>query len=901
MLKDFTTFLGLKTSETTPPPNSAQSCSNVVLDRIRGSIQNTLGYSKLYDLPVPTSDEKSTSLSWMNCHKIYVPNHGGRYVTLAMGKYTKGDYFDGNSPVNRWGVWARPYWANLLDNNNSTLETDSGNWTAYGNHSANQSSSYKRNGSYSLKISSTGIGDFQNNYATLDLTDLPNGWLTVGQTYVLRMYGLFHIGGNMSLSIAGNTFSTFSLPGGSTVFTEYSVEFTAKTLDPLKITLNGLIPQELYLDDVEILGWVDAWQELSEMQTVKAVAVSAGTVQIDDGSLALPQSYFTNQRMKDWVVMYVGAGQYSQGHVVSALRTSGSSVYLDLQSFDPANSHIAAGSKLFIFRNLALESALEFGAYNNYYPSDPSIAYFDTVGNEARLTVGNGAYDFPVMIGFGQWRYGWNTASQTVGVVDRLYMEQSCAEGHKWTLRKDSSGTAADSGSLPVGTYLLAVSIIYQDGQEGQLYTSFDSIVIGAGSLKAQWKIDVNVGTLPRRAKLLRMYVKKDTGLYYYIKDVDLSSYSSWTLAIDTVTTRALYYVSDLIDVAQADWDARGADLETQRGRAVSNTGVIRYLRARSSGATRFAYGCVVDGVPTPNKVYMSNQSGDGVNLWDAFPADGNTTLDIEYSDGDEVLECGPQAERILVFKNHSVALLLPDNVGGYSRDLLGANIGMCSPESLVNFEDSWVWADYNGIYSFGASGLKLLNGDWLNDWRSLSQSQKEATRAIVDRDLRKIRFYINGLTYVYSFDDSQWLNESVETPQGYVRGVDFNVDYFDQSSIYRIGGSNLLNGAALAVSFKTNNVLLQEGEVFDILIDRLSIQKNGTTPVTVGVYLDDAVTASFSQVLAPFETTSTIKAPLFTLCKKFCLSFMASMGQESDSMEIKRVSMYYDAMPSGS
>ena len=83
--------------------------------------------------------------------------------------------------------------------NNRGFENSKGNWTDNGNHSAVQSSTYKKTGTYSLKITATAAGDGTSNYESLPYTIL-NSAIISGNKYTFELWAYGNTNG-VTLSI----------------------------------------------------------------------------------------------------------------------------------------------------------------------------------------------------------------------------------------------------------------------------------------------------------------------------------------------------------------------------------------------------------------------------------------------------------------------------------------------------------------------------------------------------------------------------------------------------------------------------------------------------------------------------------------------------------------------------
>jgi hypothetical protein len=115
MFKRYDKFLGIHSSEAAPSANSARSSIGMVRDRVRGRLRLSDGYTAPLTLPVLDQVNHNTqfhidNLVWKDVHSVYIPNEGGRYVTLAVAYYRKITHYGDVAHEYRWGVWANPYY-----------------------------------------------------------------------------------------------------------------------------------------------------------------------------------------------------------------------------------------------------------------------------------------------------------------------------------------------------------------------------------------------------------------------------------------------------------------------------------------------------------------------------------------------------------------------------------------------------------------------------------------------------------------------------------------------------------------------------------------------------------------------------------------------------------------------
>jgi hypothetical protein len=139
----------------------------------------------------------------------------------------------------------------ITNANNTGFETNLGDWTNKGNHSAVRSTVDKRTGTASMRITSSGAGDTTANYMYLPASAL--GTITSGNKYTVELWARSATATStvtVNLGTQSTTSGTISTTVGS--FTKVVFNFTANGgEDTLKIYGNKAI-DSLYIDDVSL-------------------------------------------------------------------------------------------------------------------------------------------------------------------------------------------------------------------------------------------------------------------------------------------------------------------------------------------------------------------------------------------------------------------------------------------------------------------------------------------------------------------------------------------------------------------------------------------------------------------------------------------------------------------------
>lgn len=109
---EITDFRGLVTAEASPSVRTAKAVKNLLRHKKRGELWEALGYAKKFSaLPAnePTI-RKISAIAFENIHSFWVPEHGGRNVTVLTGTYAKAGWTVTPSSRSQMAIWIRPWW-----------------------------------------------------------------------------------------------------------------------------------------------------------------------------------------------------------------------------------------------------------------------------------------------------------------------------------------------------------------------------------------------------------------------------------------------------------------------------------------------------------------------------------------------------------------------------------------------------------------------------------------------------------------------------------------------------------------------------------------------------------------------------------------------------------------------
>jgi hypothetical protein len=440
------------------------------------------------------------------------------------------------------------------------------------------------------------------------------------------------------------------------------------------------------------------------------------------------------------------------------------------------------------------------------------------------------------------------------------------------------------------------------------------------GTTRIDIKALISAGAMSLRMRYLRIYISSDSTYWYGLKDIDLYDTTiAWdaTAFYDSVA-KHFYRRSAAISIKNADLNAPGAEASTDIGRALADTGVIKYKTACAVGGKTYAVGVLTE-LPTaqnyPNKLFACATAGDGNTQADVFPNDALHQIDLDYNDGDEcLLPVTVTGDKVLVYKNRSIVLVSPysalDGSTGYNRDVLTKTVGMASIKSLAQVDDFTFWIDYNGVWSYSTRGLELINPTWQEELRALSDAVKEAAVGVIDRKEMQYRLALNGKEYVFDIEEfrkngeGNWtIYDLADQPEAFAVGTGGVVDFLSGGKIQSLGTGNLHDGASFYMLWESNKfqpLLSQEATMkYDLIVTGVKVLLETTVTVTIGIYLDDATSAAKDWTIASGITDVTLMVPIGTntRCKSFRFRISGTKAASNDTMRVKTMEGIYEVV----
>lgn len=939
MISSLTQFQGLRTALGNPPAESARALQNVSRHRHRGWLEQMDGYSLKFagendnGLPQTTVDDGAnyldpdiylmSNLVWKDVHGFRVSDHGGKDITVAIATYRKSGFQ--TSPVNldRCGVFVRPYWGFVDDPAASypageevDFELGDGGWSAAGNHSISRSGTDKYNGDYSLAIVASGAGSASANYVTL--ANMANR-LTVGERYKIVFRARYSMSSDLLQFSIGGVSGTADVSPVAGVFTKCELEFTAASQTALKIWL----PEAMtcYIDDVMLFGWVDAWQEITEAWQLEIVDTSGNHLYVNDLTDPMDPAFDFNTSSKpfnatyfrNWTIVYEGFSDDENYDRVRACgwESTGSYYYLDVDH--PASDFATrvAGTKLTLYRHFMPQEL----------PSDLE-SHILAVLTSLRITTGNESDDIALYAAFMTKQFTNTDANAADVDVDQLVAEPACLDIWQYAAVIAYVSATADGNGLPAGTYYLKSAVVLDDGQialpqPGYTETLPASIYQLALNTGITFGSDsyirirpyISNGALPRRAKYLRIYLSDDNVTFYRVLDYDLTTTDDVPDVAQILGNYHCYRragVDTAITITDTEWTNKGAELTTDIGRSASASGIIRYKHAGMVGQKVFAGNVLIAGTAYPNNLIVSGENGDGDQQRDVFVPDSAHWVDVDYGDGDEIIGVAPQVERVLVLKRRSLVLVSPYVQGGYSRLLLTRGVGCCSAASIVSWDDVIYWADYHGLHSYSSMGLRLINPEWLEDWKALSDSQKQTATSVIDRANKQWIISAGSKQWYYDLIDGEWTS-GVYTEEP----VRFAVD--PDTTVLAISDDTLILAAkastathddgSVTCAWESNRIeplKHQEGYALNVLLTAINVEYDSDVDLTLTVYLNESSSALTTQTLLATKKWSMVLMPFGARCLGFRVKIAATLTTATDEFKVKAIHSYYDKLPQG-
>lgn len=897
-------FLGLRTSIANPPGNSLKDCSNLVRFRREGLLEQADGYKQKFEtapessLPQVTNAAgtnyfdpaiyKISNLIWRDIHNLFIPDHGGKNVSVAVGTYTKTGFYPGNPTLNTFGIWLRPFWENRIKFQvNSDFEPGLGDWVAHGNHALAHSNTDKYNGTYSAKITSSAAGDGVVNYISL-----PNTAFSIVANEMIRVELRARASKDvqMNFSIGGATASQKNLSLTPGVFTLIQFEIAAVNNNELRIWLSGAT--DCYIDAVIIGCWTDKWREITEFYIFEYLGWDGVNFayRIDNGikynfaGLDPTGLVFNDHYFQGW---YLLDGTENSGKKVLPIfgcDFRGGSYLLFAGVLGTDEGYFTVGDKLIAYRS--------FVAQNGGDPVFPSAinSYIYNLLNEIRLTTGNNDNDVSLMVGFRHKRVGW--LSPRTNEPDRIICEVAVPDLYNAIVNGFVATAVVSADWLDQGTYYVGITIEEDDGTETKLLSTANVVIPDPVAFKREINlvIDLLAAVIPLRSKRLNIYISTDNLYFFYVKSIGLQEgEDNYTPVAAPIT---VYQVTTTINKTEFD-DAAG-EIASELDRNRNDDGVIKFKYAIVSGNKAYASG-VRDGSNLyPNKVFASANSGEGARMFDIFPNDPIHVIDLEFNDGDEIVALGGIDIAILALKRRSLVLFTPDPQLGFRKKLVTRAVGCASARTVANWKDILLWLDYSGVVvGYSTRGDEILNAAFVQDIRDLTDAQKEAAFAIIDTLNQQYRLSVNGREYVLDLNSLEWMIEDLhDTPSQYAANDrEHTVDFLSVDNVHTLRAGTLQNGHPWDFFFETNEFqfIRDIGFDYDVSIEEIYVRYESSVDLFANIYKNRETVPLNT---TPYKLAKAIKrviipAPLSSLCSTFRVKIYGTIGDVNQEVAI--------------
>jgi hypothetical protein len=428
--------------------------------------------------------------------------------------------------------------------------------------------------------------------------------------------------------------------------------------------------------------------------------------------------------------------------------------------------------------------------------------------------------------------------------------------------------------------------------------------------------ITIQRGSLPLRLRKFNLYCSDmqptnvDPGSYFFI--IDLKLYlgeNAWTPMVGHIGNNFLFSLAGFFDrISNAMLTVAGrTEMSANMGHAISDTGIIKYKYGAVVGRKSYYAGVLQAGKSIPNKVFTGTANGDGAISYDTFPSDGLHEIDLEYSDGDEIIGLAGLEDNVLVHKRRSIILVTPNKfTGGYDRRLVTKGSGIASARSIISFDDVILWDDYFSILGFSTRGKEIVNKAFLQDWRDLPLEVKESAIGILDRTNNQYRLSVGNSEYILDLEDGEIMVQQLNnTPTRYAVRIDGRIDFLTivdgRQNIETIGGNILQGLNGFDFFYETNEFQHERDEDFDIVLKRVFLRYRSDVDLTLKVFKNDtqvqlgeSVTVSKNNHRARWKSTPGMR------CSSFRIRIEGTIAEDGQKVKIIRLGAKYEILPAG-
>ena len=654
-------------------------------------------------------------------------------------------------------------------------------------------------------------------------------------------------------------------------------------------------------------AWVDEWRELTEMFIFEIVelpgggglnTVVVGNAATNDFSTIDPTGkVFNNSYFIGWTIAY---GDFAESENFDRVLTcdfdliSPDKYYLEIGHPNTDFAGRGVGEILWVYRNFLYKDL----------PASLSSHIF-SLFNEIRMTSGNGVNDVSLMAGFKN---------------DKLMVDTAALDIWRYAVVIAGSAGVELVDPLPVDTYYVKYALRMDDGNTTQLFpmltdggggalTTGHSVVVGANQ-NISLIVLRSKGATPRRFKSLDVYISTDDVAYNLIKTFDPTEISAALFTIDaaivhnyaTFTTQGLF---------GAEYTNLGGSGLASLGRDVTDTGVVRWKAGTVVGVRSYVGNVYVGGVSKANQIMGGTGAGSGTMQYDVFANDGAHIIDVEYSDGDEIVAFAPLEERLLTLKRRSIVLVSPAVRGGFDRNSVSQNVGCSSVASVVVFNEVAYWIDENDRHSYSTHrGLTTLGLIANEDWLALTTAQKEAAVSVIDR--------VNSF-WIVSAGGKQWIydigGEAIEggelgdwmpftfldVPVAMKRDIPGTMDFITAAGkLLTINNESVnawgFDGVNYTMDWRSNAIRVLKdkgGNAYSLLLLGIAVEYETDVPISLEVYADGTLVRT--ETLVTTKKKDTVYVPNGTICREFDFKLSATTDGEDAAVLIKSADAYVE------
>jgi len=958
-------FLGLNTSIGDPPSNSAKNISNLVLHRRRGILEQADGYGLKFpdgetDLPQVTDPAKPnyidpaihkiSSLTWENIHNFFVPDHGGRNITVAVGKYTKASFFPTSPSTDQFGVWVRPWYdpVQQLWSDDNGWDTKFPQWQELTEFQVFELLG-PGNGGVFPQISNGVSFANDNSIGTVSWVSPNNAQTRDDLSAYVDLSAVNHT--SHYLKIGGVDLAT--LVPSATAIVGIEVYIRVKSgngtthsinVSSIQLTKNGapigddkgfavpLPPTDTYvpirrggstdtwgagIGVTDVLGVTISVHNYYETSSARAdidhvyfkvytnqpgdyrLKVSTGIVKYGFHTIDGVNRVFSDDYFKGWVLVYNQLEDAENYDLIRNCGYNGTDYFLELYHPNTDFTSRVTGTKLIAYRNFI----------HRGFPSSVSTFIYNLL-SEIRLTTGNGANDVSLMAGFRT-----NTMTITAGGLqytvgsDNLICDTQTMDFWQYAAIAGINPYmgGVDLDPLDPGSYYVKYALRLDDGCVSKMYDAGVKILNGTKEL--QLDIYRSFGAFPRRGKSVVIFVSTDNLQYVQVVEIDLTIGSFFTqVGVVTLPVGKHFYMYGTTQITKTILKANDGDSTVWTDKANEDDGIIRYKQALVVTPNTYAIGvrdASLDKV-LPNQIFVSAIAGTipATRQYDVFPNDPTHVIDLEFSDGDEIIALGALDQTIVALKRRSIVLVAKDRTFGFVRQFVTRGYGISSFRTLIAWDDFLYWLDYNGVIEFSTRGINVVNYSWLQDLRDMSDGVKEAAIAIVDRVNRQYRLSLNGKMYVMDLDTRVWtIEDYLLPPARFAVDIPGTIDFLVGNSVETIAkGDGLQDTQNYSILFETNEV--QHGasdEDVDLNVVAVFLRYKSDIELTLRLFKNDTTEEiGGSPWTLPKDKVRIRVNPIEARCSSFRLQLSGTTTDVNQTVSVLRLGAKYEIIPAG-